>query len=148
MTSSTPLIPKDAAAAAAAPPPPLARTAARAGGLSRALFGAACILFPTATMRLFSLDTPGAGLAVGFSGVRDLVLGELLLLSAGAAQTEPAARGAVRRVLWGIVAVDVLDLCVAGAAVARGEIGWVGFGWVAGLAAASGALAGEALWGY
>lgn len=144
---SSPLLPKDGSSA----PKPLSRTAARAAGLARVLFGAACILAPTLTMRLFGIDlSPGAAFLVSFSGIRDAVLGELLLVSDGqrAKSAGGTAREAVRTILWGIAAVDALDVCVLGMAVAKGELGWKGFAWIAGLAAGSVALVGEALWGY
>lgn len=149
---SSPLLPRDGPGT----PKPLSRTAARAAGLGRVLFGAACTLTPTLTMRLCGIDYSsgggGAALLMGFSGIRDAVLGGLLLASDAAARAGSAdgmgGRGAVRRILWGIAAVDALDVCALGVAVARGELRWKVFAWIAGLAAVSVALVGEALWGY
>lgn len=145
MTPSSPLLPRDAPDNA---PKPLSRTAARATALARLLFGAACILAPTFTMRLFAIDVPpGASLLVGLMGTREIVLGELLL-TADAAQARGEGKSPVRRILWGVVAVEALDLCVMGMGVARGEVGWSGFGLFSGFVAAALGLAGGALWGY
>lgn len=139
---STPLLPKDPKDIST--PKPLSRTAARTAGLARVLFGTACVLIPSRTMGLFDFSVPaGAALLVGFSGVRDLVLGELLLLADRAGE-----RAGVRRTLWGILAVEALDVGVAGVAVARGEMAWGGFAWLCGMAAGGIGLVGEALWGY
>lgn len=143
-TPSTPLVPK---APSAPTPTPLSRTTARLAGTARILFGAACILAPTLTTRLFSLPSPPvAVLLLGFSGARDLVLGELLLF----ADKDQGAggRAGARRVLWGIAAVDALDLCIACVAVAKGEMGWEGFTWLSALAVSGIGLVGGALWGY
>lgn len=146
-TPSTPLFPKAPADPAGPAPAPLSRTAARAAGIARALFGVSCILAPSLTSRLFSLPfPPGAGLLLGFSGARDLVLGELLLF----ADKDQGAggRAGARRMLWGIAAVDALDLCIACVAVAKGEMGWEGFTWLSALAVSGIGLVGGALWGY
>lgn len=143
-TPSTPLFPNASAPAAPAGPTPLSRTTARLAGTARVLFGAACILAPTLTSRLFSLPSPPvAVLLLGFSGARDLVLGELLLLA-----DKDKDRAGARRVLWGIAAVDTLDLCCACVAFMKGGLPWEGFAVLSAVAAAGVGLVGEALWGY
>lgn len=140
-TPSTPLVPK---APSAPTPTPLSRTTARLAGTARILFGAACILAPTLTTRLFSLPSPPvAVLLLGFSGARDLVLGELLLLA-----DKDGDRAGARRVLWGIAAVDALDLCCAGVAFVKGGLPWEGLAVLSAAGVAGIGLVGEALWGY
>ncbi|CAI4219045.1 unnamed protein product [Parascedosporium putredinis] len=94
------------------PPPAIARTAVTALGMARAGLGAVVTLFPgwTAGLIGISLDPAGAVFARAF-GVRDLILGELLL-TAGGNHAPDGGRREVRRMLWAGLAADAADLVI------------------------------------
>ncbi|SPO03033.1 uncharacterized protein DNG_05714 [Cephalotrichum gorgonifer] len=152
-TPSSPLIPKNLPPnpSTTPAPPSTYRALARAVGAARLLFGASCLLAPAFTMSL--LRIPLAGTATTFVrvfGVRDLVLGDLLLLATSSSGDPDgrARRAEVMRLLWAGVAVDLLDVCVAQVALGAGDLGMPGYGLFCGLGVVSAVLAGEALWGY
>lgn len=136
------------ASAATNPPPAIARTAVTALGMARAGLGAVVTLFPgwTAGLIGISLDPAGAVFARAF-GVRDLILGELLL-TAGGNHAPDGGRREVRRMLWAGLAADAADLVIVSFAWGAGDLGGFATGSLAGLIAVSMLLGAEGLIGF
>jgi len=143
------------------PPTPFAKTALTILGTTRVIFGTACLIAPVWTLGLLGIPiAPAAALFPRAFGVRDIVMGELLLSADTSSDKEdgnnnnnPAAAGdrgrrEVRRLLYGGMAADVVDIVVVGLALEAGHVGWAGFGSVVGAAVISIVLAVESLIGY
>ncbi len=106
--------------------------------------GAACLVAPRFTCALFRYPVPAKqAMLVRMFGIRDAVLGELLIT----ARDEDAHDGGkreIRRALWAGITADVVDIGIVMYALAIGDIGRATGGLLG--AAAVGAL-GLGAWG-
>jgi hypothetical protein len=99
-------------------------------GFSRAAFGAAAFIAPIFTAKLFQIPaTPDVAILVRFFGIRDLIIGELLLTTDYTGGTEPKE---TRRAILAGLASDFGDIIAASLALASGASSLSAYGMTAG----------------
>lgn len=90
-------------------------------GVLRIGVGAACIIAPQFTCNLFRLPaSPQIALVTRLTGVRDIVLGELLLTANRSGEDK---HHELKRTLWANVATDVVDVGSCAVALYTGAVG-------------------------
>jgi hypothetical protein len=110
--SSSPLLKNNTTGTAASKPSILGRGLVSLIGISRTVAGVGCLLAPTVTAKVFGFSSlsPEAALLTRMFGVREIVIGEGLLLAERYSSTEAHAQQQVKRATWANVATDGLDL--------------------------------------
>jgi hypothetical protein len=98
-------------------------------GLLRIVAGGACLLAPTLTGRIFHVPIgPQSIIIARMLGIRDVVLGELLLT----ADKNGKDQKELKRALWAGVATDVVDVGSCALALASGTLSRTGTGLLGG----------------
>ncbi|KAK5662365.1 hypothetical protein OQA88_8275 [Cercophora sp. LCS_1] len=106
-----------------ATPSPFAKGLLTFVGLIRAVYGVGCILAPALAVKFIGIAnlSPEASILCRLFGVRDIVIGWLLLL-AHAKRTPISGDGEVRRAIWWNIVMDGLDALTLGLAFAQGDL--------------------------
>ncbi|OAL53959.1 hypothetical protein IQ07DRAFT_640976 [Pyrenochaeta sp. DS3sAY3a] len=99
------------------------QTAIKALSVIRVATGVACVFAPIFTCGLFKYTVPVENsLLVRMFGVRDFVMGELLI-TAEDKKSPDGDRREIRRAIWTGIAVDTVDIGSVAYAVAMGHVG-------------------------
>ncbi|KAK5659607.1 hypothetical protein OQA88_811 [Cercophora sp. LCS_1] len=129
MADSTPLLNNGNTPATKKQPTPLAKTLLSIIGITRAAFGVGCLLAPSFALKIVGVNaalSPEASILTRMFGVREIVVGETLLLAERSASAkrgtvaQVAGDEEVRRAIWLNVATDSLDVVALGFAFAQG----------------------------
>jgi len=135
MSVSSPLLNTNINPTTKAPsgPSPLAKTILSLMGFTRAAFGLTCLLVPTFALPLLGLTSPlspAGSIITRMFGVREIIVGELLLLAERSASSkrgtaaQDSGDGEVKRAIWLNVGTDGLDILAVGLALGQGMLDW------------------------
>lgn len=98
-------------------------------GYLRAITGAAVLIAPLTMGKLFHIPVTAQTAVLGeMAGVRDIAVGELLLL----ADKKDKERKELKRMLWANIAVDAVDAAACGYGLAVGTMSRAGAGLLGG----------------
>ncbi|KAK1749542.1 hypothetical protein QBC47DRAFT_395637 [Echria macrotheca] len=112
-------------------PSPLAKTLVNVIGITRAAFGVGCLLAPSYALKIVGLTSalsPEASIITRMFGVREIIVGEALLLAERSAAAkrgtaeEEAGHEEVTRSIWLNVATDSLDVVALAFGFAQGSL--------------------------
>ncbi|KAK0657744.1 hypothetical protein B0T16DRAFT_453178 [Cercophora newfieldiana] len=118
-------------------PSPLAKTLVNIVGITRAAFGVGCLLAPSYALQIVGITSalsPEASVVTRMFGVREIIVGEALLLAERSAaakrgtDAQEAGHEEVKRSIWLNVATDSLDIAALGFAFAQGILDNMTFG--------------------